>query len=310
MLPSFSRLFLLAVLAGPVLAAHIGTAGPLSSQTPTRVVRTVPDPASPSTGSGWQSINPTDIVPRPLAIRPANARPLTNAQRLARGLPPRSPLHSTHAHHRGPARRQRAHAPRQSATPCAVSQETGTIRVAPPGLPPKGYVARAPRNGFGEYTLTGQEGDALVVVLLRCDAGSEPFEIRTLNGIADYTLFGGVVGYGSSDDDLAPGSLNYAYLAATISVPPGPAQPGDNSHSAASTTPRDVESALWTLGADRALVPHWVNADGRTARAVHVVDVARADALALTGDVAAFAAAYGPAAELVFEFVPSGGGGP
>ncbi|KAI0773025.1 hypothetical protein BD413DRAFT_310319 [Trametes elegans] len=281
MFASFSRFFLLALFAVPALTA--GTPSPVPVP-PTRVRRALPDSA----------LNPADIAVRALAANPADARPLTNGERLARGLPPRSPRLNSHG-------RRRALAARQSATPCALTQATGTIRVAGTDGNARGFVARTP-NAFGEYSLTQDESAALSVVLLRCDSNSVPFDIQAVNGIADYPYLGAVVGYASTDDNITPSSTNYVYIAGTSQVAHGPAVSGPNAFTAATGTAKDFESAIWTLGDNNALVPQWTNTDGSVA-AAQLVYTDSAQAFTLTGDVATFTANFGPTSEVAFTFV-------
>ncbi|KAI0668055.1 hypothetical protein C8Q78DRAFT_269612 [Trametes maxima] len=279
---SFSRLLVLALCAVPALTAGTPSALP---QAPTRV-RRAPDTAA---------FNPAVSVS--LVFTPASSVDhLTNAQRLARGLPPRSPRFNS---------RRRALAARQSPTPCALTQATGTIQVNGAG-DAGSYVAGA--NAFGEYTLANDAAAALEVVLLRCNSNTEPFDIRSgTNGIAAYPFVGAVSGFANTDDNLGPGSFNYAYIAGTSQVTPGPAQPAPNAFSAAtgSGTQNDAESAIWTLGPDNALTPTWTNADGAAAAAAGatLLYVASADAFALTGDVGAFEANFGSATPVTFTFV-------
>lgn len=137
------------------------------------------------------------------------------------------------------------------------------------------------------------------------------------NGLADFTFFGGIVGFASSDDNISDANANYVYIGGTNegtfpllsllpvhnltdpAVSPGPAQAAPNAYTAASGTPRDVESALWTLGADGALIMNWVNAEGTLAQGAHIVYVEHADALTLTGNVELFREQFGPAQEVV-----------
>ncbi|KAI0643524.1 hypothetical protein C8Q79DRAFT_928637 [Trametes meyenii] len=281
---SFSRFFVLALCAVPALTA--GTPSPVPVP-PTRV-RRAPDTAA---------FNPTDLVPRSLAPADAALAHLTNAQRFARGLPPRSPRLNV------PRRRRGALAARQSPTPCALSQATGTIQVnGAPAAAAGSYVAGA--NAFGEYTLGNDAAAALEVVLLRCDSNTEPFDIRSgANGIAAYPFVGAVSGFANTNDDLGPGSFNYAYIAGTSQVAPGPAQRAPNAFSASTGAQNDAESAIWTLGPDNALTPTWVNTDGAEVAAGTVVYVASEDAFALTGDVGAFEATFGTAIPVTFTFV-------
>ncbi|OJT15404.1 hypothetical protein TRAPUB_8033 [Trametes pubescens] len=281
---SLPRLLLLAFLAAPAALAA-GTPSPVPVA-PTRVRRYAPVEDASSV------FNPTGIVPRALAHNPAEARGLTNGQRLARGLPPRSPAFNT---------RRRALAPRQSASPCALSQATGTIRVADTNGAVLGYVSSS-ANEYGEYSLATDAAGALSVALRRCDSNDSPFDIEALNGLSTYPYLGGVVGFANTDDNLRAGSFNYVYIAGTSQVAHGPAQSAPNAFSAAAGTPKDVESAVWTLSGADALAFNWVNTDG-SAAAGTLVYVPSSAAFTYTGDLAAFVATFGPATAVTFTFV-------
>ncbi|KAI8970754.1 hypothetical protein BD414DRAFT_501977 [Trametes punicea] len=287
MFQSFSRLLLLAFLAVPAVLAA-GTDLNPASVAPSRVQRDVLH------GDGF---NPSGIIPRPLSLATLDpARSLTNAQRLARGLPPRSPRYNT---------RRRALATRQSATPCALSQPTGIIHVSSADNSVNGYVAYS-ANSYGEYTITSSITQALEVVLLRCNSDSEPFDIMTLNGLAAYPYLGAVPGYTSSSDDLEAGSSNYAYVCGTSSVPYGPAHPAPNAFTASTQTPRDVESVIWTIDESdgNVLLPVWVNSDGTAVDGslMHVQNAGALGAFTLTGDKQAFAERFSDATEVTLTF--------
>ncbi|KAI8970757.1 hypothetical protein BD414DRAFT_501984 [Trametes punicea] len=182
MLQSFSRFLLLAFLVVHIVFAVGVTEPNPASGAPSRVRRDFVD------GEGF---NPSGIVLRPLSLATLDpARSLTNAQRLARGLPPR---------------------PRQSATPCALSQPTGLVRITSESNTLSGYISATPNN-YGQFTLTSSVSQALQVVLLRCNSDSEPFGIQTLNGLAVYPYLGAVVGSVDLNDNLLVGSSNYAPL--------------------------------------------------------------------------------------------------
>lgn len=164
-MPSFTRCLLLALLAAPAaLAAGSPSAVPVP---PTRVHRSFTDTAA-------DALNPAGLATRALAHNPRDLRSLTNGQRLARGLPPRSPANNV--------RRRAATAslvPRQSAVPCALSQPTGTISVADTAGNALGFVGRT-ANSFGEYGVTTDAAEALTVIVRRCDSNATPFDIEAV----------------------------------------------------------------------------------------------------------------------------------
>ncbi|KAI0824287.1 hypothetical protein BC628DRAFT_421895 [Trametes gibbosa] len=226
--------------------------------------------------------NPARVPVRAGAYTFADAQALTNAQRFARGLPPRKPM-----------RRYGGGAPVRDAVRAAGPR---------PGEGPR----------VGGYTLA-RVGDTTVDVLsvvLRwgcASAGDEnvPFEIEAENGLEGLPMFGGVVGVASSDDSLSKDSHNYVFLSGTDSVRAGAAENAGNGFTAATGFAADVESAVWTASAPaaadgtRALAMGWVNPDGGAARGPQLVYVAQEDAFALVGDAGVFRQAFGPAPSVV-----------
>ncbi|KAI0363803.1 hypothetical protein BV20DRAFT_975207 [Pilatotrama ljubarskyi] len=279
MFASFSRFFLFALLAVPALSAGVPSPVPVA---PSRVRRTVSD---------VEDYNPTGVVTRSIPLAGPEAS-LTNAQRLARGLPPRSPHLNV---------RRRALAARQSPAPCP--QVTGTIQAKDLSGNVFAYVSRRP-NAFGEYGKTDSAADALSVVVRTCDAPG-PFGLQTLNGAADHTYLGAILGFASTSSTIDSSSFNYAYFGGTDLVPYGPATDSPNTFSSASGLAEPVESTIWTLGADNTLQVTWVNPDGSTP-AEHLIYVPSSDAFTITGNVDLFAGNFGPVTEVTFTFVPNG----
>ena len=145
MFASLARLILVTALAVSALAA--------------------PDAILPTRSTAVARSNPVDIVVRQLA----NNSPvhLTNAQRLARGLPPKRPR----SFHEG-----RAIRPRQSSNCVPV---TGIISVTSDVDNANGYISRI-NNGFGEYTLTTDPSQALSVSFCQTESSSGFFNILAL----------------------------------------------------------------------------------------------------------------------------------
>lgn len=145
MFASLARLLLLASLAVSAFAA--------------------PDfPPSAVADAPFGNSNPYNIVARSLAMNPTAH--LTNAQRLARGLPPNHPR----SHHA-----RRAIRPRQSST---CGRRTGTISVNIAGLDAGvGYLSRL-ANAFGEYEFTTDPTQALSVSIPQCQ--TDFFDILAL----------------------------------------------------------------------------------------------------------------------------------
>ncbi|THH27909.1 hypothetical protein EUX98_g6277 [Antrodiella citrinella] len=219
--------------------------------------------------------NPTGITPNP----------------VSRGLGPKPPVRRAH----------RAVYPRQSNTPPpppSAPFPTGSITVTMGST--SGFISAVP-NSFGEYSFTTDSTQALQVELHNTD-GSSSFDIKALNGLTTYPFLTAITGFADTSSDLGPGSFNYCYIGGSSQTPAhAPPTTQSNSFSDASGSPEQVESAIWTLGADGSLVPEWVNTDGSTPAAT-LIYVPGAAGFALTGDVDAFTANFGGASVASFSF--------
>ncbi|KAI0073097.1 hypothetical protein K474DRAFT_1603949 [Panus rudis PR-1116 ss-1] len=230
-----------------------------------------------------------------------NARaPLTNGQRLARGLSPKQPRFAAHnGHHGSGSKKSHKHAardlrPRQSPAPCVPV--TGRVAVArqagPSNAAVNGFVAAVP-NRFGEYQFTEDPTEALQVRF--CPNDGAIFDLPTLNGVTAHPFLGLVSGFANSSPNLRAGSSNYAYLAGVSQTAPGsPPQTLPNSFTDATRIRELVESAIWSYDpATRALSALWFNTDGSPAPATTILYVPTSDAFAVTGDAGAFLRAFG-----------------
>ncbi|EJF62080.1 hypothetical protein DICSQDRAFT_146821 [Dichomitus squalens LYAD-421 SS1] len=264
---------MIALLARVLLLAACATAV-LTAPEPSRTTRNLSD-----------NLYPVDVVTKPVALR--DIVPLTNAQRLARGLPPNPP--------RRRSRTARALQPRQSST-CVA--QTGTIAVSTGG-----YLS-ATATSYGEYSSTTDVSQALLVSFCVDTTVGTTFDLQTLNGLSAYPYLGAVQGFADRSRDLAAGSFNYYYIAGTEQTARGPAVPGVNSFSAAAGVAEAVESNIWTLTDTNELVPSFVNSDG-TAVTPSIVYVSSSNAFAITSDVGAFTSNFGAAQPVTFTFVPA-----
>ncbi|PCH39029.1 hypothetical protein WOLCODRAFT_146827 [Wolfiporia cocos MD-104 SS10] len=242
--------------------------------------------ANPPTPVRAPAPNP-DAALRPVRVRDRD--PLTNAQRLARGLTPNRPR----------LRRGARLAPRASSAPCP--SVTGTIRVTGADVAPGTLVGRVP-NAFGEYGVTANASDALRVQYAACagaGAAGHPVDLIALNGIADYAYFGGIAGFSSPDGVLAPDSSAYAYIGGTQQSPASsPPMLLPNSFTAASGFSVHTESAIWLFDSNGLISAAWVDPNGEIPEAQLAYDAASA-ALFLTGDLSAFTDMFGTAVPVV-----------
>ncbi|TFY61392.1 hypothetical protein EVJ58_g4535 [Rhodofomes roseus] len=262
---------LLSLLSGPALLANAASA-PSVSAIPTPPSRTL-SRRTDSSRKGGHLLNPVDVNLK--AIKGAPVVPMTNAQRLRRGLSPNRP-----SFYRSAQSLTARASPIPDPNPGCTTR-TGTLLVSGAGVPSGAIVSRIP-NDFGEYGITTDAADALQVQYADC-GNNQPVDLVTLNGIADFNFFGGITGFASTSPDLDPGSTNYAYIGGV--------------------TPKDIESAIWRVnGADGAVTAQWFNSDGGMP-ATDIVYYEPEDFLLLSGDAAAFEAEYGASGVVALTFI-------
>ncbi|KAJ7461162.1 hypothetical protein FB451DRAFT_1181503 [Mycena latifolia] len=250
------------------------------------------------------SLNPApeDLRNVSAVVSPRAPLALTNAKRLALGLPLLKP------HRRVPT--PGTDAPTTSPLPPV----TTIVNVHARGTDGTDFGYLSPVwNGFGEYGAfqSTQEGSLQLTFSYSPDGPSQ-ISITATNGpSATYPFFGAIAGFASDSDDFGPGSYNYAYIGGTTQSPAGspPFTAGDNSFSAATGIPESIESAIWIYDPETGtLTAQWINTDGSTP-ATHIVYANDANqALALTGDVGSFQSAFGaPYPEITFVgVIPTG----
>ncbi|RDX42404.1 hypothetical protein OH76DRAFT_104003 [Lentinus brumalis] len=276
----FTRLTLL-------VAALVTTAAAL---TPTR---------TPS-GALAELLTPAEDPSR-LTMNPAE--PLTNAERLRRGLSPNRPR----ARYAG--RGAQAIGRRQGASPVPCVTQTGKIKVTytywpAGGLKASGWLSRNV-NTLGEYVFNTDASQALSVTICP-QTTTNAFDIQTLNGLANYPYIGGVVGPTNSrvnGNDLGDSS-NVLYVAGVSEAPYGPAVSGPSAHG----TNSKFESHMWSMGANNELLPSWVNDDGTVYSGQKLVhySVLGIEAIFVTGNVDKFYATFQVPTDIVnFYFVPA-----
>ncbi|RPD68794.1 hypothetical protein L226DRAFT_472813 [Lentinus tigrinus ALCF2SS1-7] len=199
-------------------------------------------------------VNPVGIITR--SLRPKSAVYLTNAQRLARGLPLNNPPKPSPRPSHKPS-------PRPSSSPACVAK-TGYIEAKVEGQA-TGYVSMN-TNVYGEYEFTTDASEALSVSLSYCADKKDTFDIMTLNGAADFDYLGFITGSSNhgTKRDLDQGSYNYAYLGGVHKERRGPAVRADNTFTCATGLKESVESNVWSVNGDKYLSVSWVNTDKST----------------------------------------------
>jgi hypothetical protein len=84
----------------------------------------------------------------------------------------------------------------------------------------------------------------------------------TTGPIIHSLIWGGIVGFANTSDNLGAGSFNYAYLGGTTLTAPGiAASAGANSFINATGIPEDIETSIWSIDAGNAVTAQWINTD-------------------------------------------------
>lgn len=246
------------------------------------------------------SLNPDSRVAHPIADAGTPA-PLTNAKRLAKGLPPLSP--------------KAARRPNRSGPHGGTKVDTARRTVSSP-LPPVNVkcniLVKDTNNGtafgfispvwnvFGEYGIVQpDQAGALEVSFSYSPESPDSLTQRDFlatNGPgATYPFVGATVGFVSTSDDLAVGSYNYAYITGTTQIPAGPPEGADNnSFSGTTGIPKSAESAIWTYNpTTQDIIVQWINTDGSPAPTNLVYANDFNQAFIITGDVETFQGVFG-----------------
>lgn len=231
---------------------------------------------------------------------------LTNAERFARGLPPKKPKLI-----RGSPLR------RTQASPAPVNTLRGTLRVdRADGGGTLGYLSK---NPFSGAQTRYQDISNAVTVSFKFDPSgtSGPASDFTFESVAtpqspgagftnDYQILGLVQGRDSTSPDIAHGNFNYLYIAGTTQTSPGATpQSVANSYSDTTKISRTAESEVWQYNSDtKEITVQWVNSDGVAASQTSIWT--QGTALYAGGDSVAFASKYpSPVTLLKLIFVPA-----
>ncbi|KAF8959678.1 hypothetical protein BDZ97DRAFT_1836417 [Flammula alnicola] len=220
---------------------------------------------------------------RGIAIPQLTARELTNARRLAAGLPLNPPRR----------RASRTHVAR--AAPSGSVLASGYIEALRVDDGSSiGYVGST-YNSFGEARIVDPAAETPMVFSIPTNVAG-PFDIGTVNGPNSlYPFFGGIQGFSSTDVDIGSGSYNYVYLGSTVdtSVDSTPIV-GGNTFTVATGISEAVESSIWTFNAkDHNLTPQWINSD----LSMQIGSVGYFEStLLFTADPTTFTETFGPGA--------------
>ncbi|KAG6830035.1 hypothetical protein H0H92_002453 [Tricholoma furcatifolium] len=254
-----------------------------------------------------KSINPpvSAVNPRYHPISQVDARELTNAKRLALGLPLKPPVRRNN--NQG-GRSQPSGLPGYSnnGSPNPGSSNNNVAR---------GYVECMDQNGnslgylgkdqnsagqYGVQTDNNDESGRLLVSIDLNDASSGACDVQTLNGPdSNLPFFGGMKGYQSSSSDLSPGSSNHFFIGGTTQTS-SKATPCDGTSTFEKIYSIDtqIESAIWNYDAtSNFLSPQWINSD--SSNPTTYIGLYQ-NALVCTGDQNAFSNAYGSTTWVIF----------
>ncbi|KAL0960411.1 hypothetical protein HGRIS_005453 [Hohenbuehelia grisea] len=259
-------------------------------------------PNEPTRTTALGLIDPPLSSPLEISSLLLAPRRLTNAQRLARGLTPNPPVRRGARTGEGVVRRQ---------NPSALPPIEGAIRFTcedeVAGVPAGGevWLEKLPAGG-GVYDATGASADSLTVTIP--DGAVGPVDMITTNDAFTGTLPNvvGIPGVSSANNDLPPGTDNYAYITASNPTPPGsPPVRQPSAYTVATGREFPVESSIWQVDRDNdyRITPIWVNTDGST-NEVHFVYLPGSSAFALVGDVDVFRTRNVPTIECQANFVP------
>ncbi|KAH8814553.1 hypothetical protein DL96DRAFT_1504618 [Flagelloscypha sp. PMI_526] len=229
------------------------------------------------------------------SVRPL-AKRMTNAERLARGLPLNKPQ----------ARASRTR--RSSPSDLPPTQHTGVIEVRrADNNNLLGYIGKDLISG-AQSIYTESIADALQVSFeLPFGATSGTPQIKNMNSNPDWPLLGLVQGRDNTDSNVNAGSFQYLYMGGVAN--PG-TQPGDrptsidNSYSTVTGKPRTVETSVWTVDTiTGSMTLTWVNeSDGKP---FNLQTWTQSIAVYAGGDQGAFGSRYpSPLTTVTYTFVP------
>ncbi|CAE6422963.1 unnamed protein product [Rhizoctonia solani] len=166
----------------------------------------------------------------------------------------------------------------------SASQTTCKLRVYQDDKP-LGYLSST-KNSFGEYGILQESpSGALSVTFSASRSNSRELSLRVVEAGGDISMFGGIIGFTTSNDNLAAGSHHYAYIGLTPQTPSGSVPvKGANSFDQVQDFERKVQSAIWSYNsATRQFSPQWVNTNMTTPKN-YLLYVADEKTLVFTAD--------------------------
>lgn len=223
--------------------------------------------------------------------------PTTNAQRLARGLPPAPPRKRGRNHH-GPSRtRTCSPSPLPPVTYRGVIQVLSSVDGAS-----LGYVATD--VNYWTPLLTPDLATALIVSFSLPSGATSGSTLDLATGDPTYPLLGVTDGRDSTTPDYAPSSFNYGYIGKTVHTDPNATPQLVSSFFADSTQlAKTSESAVWSVDLPTgALTVQWINTDSSKPTTVVFV---QSNHVYVGGDPDAFHSRFpAPVTTVNLKFIP------
>ncbi|KAF5320700.1 hypothetical protein D9619_002172 [Psilocybe cf. subviscida] len=179
--------------------------------------------------------------------------PLTNAERLSRGLPPKAPT-------------RRFHAARTQASPSPQNSFTGKIEVRnTDGGAVLGWLSTATSDA-GNIKPTTNEGEAMKFTFTLDFGATSGSQVRVNMQNSPGPLLGLVEGRDNANPDIGADSFQYMYLNG-ISLPgssPGSSPTAQTSvYSTKNSVTKHAETDIWTIDTvSGAMSVQWINSDG------------------------------------------------
>ncbi|KAH7098477.1 hypothetical protein BKA62DRAFT_712904 [Auriculariales sp. MPI-PUGE-AT-0066] len=211
---------------------------------------------------------------------------MTNAKRMALGLPPNAPVVRRHNTGTSPVQ------PPSPSNPVCKCLD-GVVQISNSNNGKfLGYIGKN-YELYGEYGSVKKENKALKVSL-QCVSNkkSGPLQILGLNGDSKYPNIGGVVGYASTSNALV--NYNYLYIGGVQQTTVGSTPVlGGSAFYDATGVKEKVESAIWHFNTNnRKITVEWVNPDGSSTSA-KLVYYKPDGVLLAVADIKAFRAQFG-----------------
>jgi len=231
----------------------------------------------------------------------SSKKPMTNAERFARGLPPSKPSRL----YDSPTRRQ--------SLPSGTPSVTGTIQVSEISTGDiVGVVGDYDTTDNGIFTVIPESEAAQALTVVASLSDSPTGNIITKNGFSDYPYLGAVQGYYSPSADLSASDGNYDFLCGiAVSTGPnsGPVSGVSNSfgYSFGGEPPApNGQTSIWSVNPTTlSITAHFVDTDGSTPPTTIMYNPGSGE-IAFTGNVADFIQDYGDTyVAVTFTLVPA-----